>query len=1067
MRAYRQSRRGFVVPMVALWIVVMFCFVALAVDIGLMALARSQAQNTADAAAIGGARALDGSTTAGDPNNFDGVDTSGRLAAGKNKILGSTVATSGGSNQVTLEVGSYNYVDAATGFTSGSYVPSTTANPSSATNWSAVRATVSTGNKKYIFAQFFTVVAGGGGSGDSFNISAVAEAVHRPRDIGISVDFSGSMGKDSDWGTNFHERGGYYRRSPTGYRWDPEVPLFGHYGSATGMVQSSGTDDDNLTKAVGPRASIMDDWWSHSAYDGSTGVSETAGTGSLVKAFTSVGAGVDSYKRASSNGGDLPPLTMATQAPSGANNTNDTLSFGSNHNYTTGGTVVAQSTNRGLTSGTTYYVGVVNGTTISLYDSAANATAGTSTGRINISGSGGIPSLSGLTNQFAKTLQEVVGTGGDTTTAGTKAPYDTFKGYTRGPNYWGATFFMWPPNVGGSAWTSRTAPSNDWRQRFFASVQYNDASFYTAGGRVRANNRLYEADGDWNPPAIGASGTTTSSYYIDYDAVMTWLLNIEGNDASTSPAGINTKILPDQLRNGRVMYYSAKPDPRNVTTGLSINHNIGNIYNFNPSAGVCFEDQTGSVSGLAPDGTTTKTLTTQDRLNLRFWKEYIDYVLMVRQTGATINSATNWVATRTYTDNTAAATASNSAGYQLMHGDAFSWGTTAIASNTNVTAWPNGTSFASDNPKRPKLQFWFGPLSMVDFCTNILYFGHWPGNFHQGDMWFAKAAVSGALTSMENSHPNDFVTMSYYSLCEADSYVTSDGTSTWTPGAPGRFNRIRAPLGRNYQLLKGALWYPVAAMKGSNTPSDWRNVSAYDTASTKECPYARGNTQFNIGLQLLYNQFSSNTTNALKTWSTDSSNAGGAPGNLAGAPVGEAGGMGRRGAQKVVIFETDGIGNTTASYDPADTNTFVNSSNSTGYYKIRPGAAGTARNELPNKVGDGWNVEAGITAVAQQLINTEANGGFTLTNKPCVIHCIMFGRNDAGNQFSTADRWYLRKMEAMSGILPYTGALTTANVPDLAAYKQIDSTDYNVRKTSLETAIGNIMNDGITLSLIK
>ena len=49
---------------------------------------------------------------------------------------------------------------------------------------------------------------------------------------------------------------------------------------------------------------------------------------------------------------------------------------------------------------------------------------------------------------------------------------------------------------------------------------------------------------------------------------------------------------------------------------------------------------------------------------------------------------------------------------------------------------------------------------------------------------------------------------------------------------------------------------------------------------------------------MAYNQFSANTT--LLTYNTSQ-------------PAGDAGGNGRKGAQKIIIFETDGAPNTTAS----------------------------------------------------------------------------------------------------------------------------------------------------------
>src|SRR5579863_4233650 len=57
MKAGRKSRRerGMTLPLVALFIVVLFAFAALAIDLGILYTARTSAQHAADAAALAGA----------------------------------------------------------------------------------------------------------------------------------------------------------------------------------------------------------------------------------------------------------------------------------------------------------------------------------------------------------------------------------------------------------------------------------------------------------------------------------------------------------------------------------------------------------------------------------------------------------------------------------------------------------------------------------------------------------------------------------------------------------------------------------------------------------------------------------------------------------------------------------------------------------------------------------------------------------------------------------------------------------------------------------------------------
>ncbi|MCU0704097.1 MAG: pilus assembly protein TadG-related protein, partial [Fimbriiglobus sp.] len=61
MRVCRQSaarRRGNILPLLALTVTLLLAFVALAIDVGVLTIARTEAQNACDAAALAGARVL-------------------------------------------------------------------------------------------------------------------------------------------------------------------------------------------------------------------------------------------------------------------------------------------------------------------------------------------------------------------------------------------------------------------------------------------------------------------------------------------------------------------------------------------------------------------------------------------------------------------------------------------------------------------------------------------------------------------------------------------------------------------------------------------------------------------------------------------------------------------------------------------------------------------------------------------------------------------------------------------------------------------------------------------------
>ena len=190
-----------------------------------------------------------------------------------------------------------------------------------------------------------------------------------------------------------------------------------------------------------------------------------------------------------------------------------------------------------------------------------------------------------------------------------------------------------------------------------------------------------------------------------------------------------------------------------------------------------------------------------------------------------------------------------------------------------------------DNPQRPTLHFWFGPLTMVDFLGNynIWYnvspycsrYCWWPGTCHESPLYACKLGIQAALTDIENNHPNNDVSLILFSTPRSSSGENDDT----------RFNRVRVGLSQNYSNMNDSLWYPPATVGNSSA-----TVTPYDSNNI-EVPRATGGTCYAYSLMLAYNQFSGNTS--LVNYSV-------------GQPAGDAGGNGRQGAQKIIIFETDG-----------------------------------------------------------------------------------------------------------------------------------------------------------------
>src|ERR1700722_17213667 len=82
-----QRSRGAILPLTAISIIGLCGFLALSIDLGMLAVARAQVQDAADAAAIAGARSLDGSAG----SNLATSTADATTQATRNTILGMNV----------------------------------------------------------------------------------------------------------------------------------------------------------------------------------------------------------------------------------------------------------------------------------------------------------------------------------------------------------------------------------------------------------------------------------------------------------------------------------------------------------------------------------------------------------------------------------------------------------------------------------------------------------------------------------------------------------------------------------------------------------------------------------------------------------------------------------------------------------------------------------------------------------------------------------------------------------------------------------------------------------------
>src|SRR5262249_114578 len=139
---------------------------------------QTQAQNAADAAATAAARTLNGASDA----NRSAATAKGVETATANMVLGESIQ----SGNVTVEHGSYHYDEAAQRF-----VPPIPPVSPDRYNLSRVPVTL---ERTPAFARVLGI--------DKFTVTAQATATHRPRDLAIILDFSGSMNNESDLWNN-------------------------------------------------------------------------------------------------------------------------------------------------------------------------------------------------------------------------------------------------------------------------------------------------------------------------------------------------------------------------------------------------------------------------------------------------------------------------------------------------------------------------------------------------------------------------------------------------------------------------------------------------------------------------------------------------------------------------------------------------------------------------------------------------------------------------------------------------------------------------------------------------
>ena len=211
-----------------------------------------------------------------------------------------------------------------------------------------------------------------------------------------------------------------------------------------------------------------------------------------------------------------------------------------------------------------------------------------------------------------------------------------------------------------------------------------------------------------------------------------------------------------------------------------------------------------------------------------------------------------------------------------------------------------------------------------------------------------------------------------------------------------------------------------------------------------------------MAFALAYNQFSGET--AMKNF------------NPAPAPDFEAGGNGRNGAQRLIIFETDGVASATCFLIGTETSpSHLVRNQHRSFFRVRWRDSGGSP-ELPT--GCYGPVDDAVTQTktfADIITNktTDPVPGFATNTKPVTIHCIAFG-----SLFDPAytDAATVAARNKALGLLQYVqfkGGTQPSESTPLESYKIINQNNYSDRIEALRQAFSRVMQDAVTVTIIR
>lgn len=234
-------------------------------------------------------------------------------------------------------------------------------------------------------------------------------------------------------------------------------------------------------------------------------------------------------------------------------------------------------------------------------------------------------------------------------------------------------------------------------------------------------------------------------------------------------------------------------------------------------------------------------------------------------------------------------------------------------------------------------------------------------------------------------------------------------------------------MGQDWTRLKNALFYPNTLLGGIASGNTTTEISPYDNNlncnQDGNIPNANGATDPGTGFALAYNMLSSSTS-------------------LSPA------GTGRRGASKIIVFETDGVPNSLINwnYQQQGRNShYTDGGNGSG----SSSAAMTQSYNIVDKL------------MLPPVSGTAGDSGFNASSAPCRVHAIAFGDLFSISPLTTPGQAALDFL----GTVQFKGKTQSTNTA--ISSTNIVTGDYSTRIDTLKNLMQRIMQSGIQVTLIQ